>query len=58
MRGIYQLSIAYMSVCSFMQIPNMVHIAIQKMIQATGNMVAPCGSRLREWSLILYSTPS
>ena len=38
---IYQLSIAYLSVCSFMQIPNMVHIAIQKMIQATGNMVAP-----------------
>ena len=38
---IYQLSIAYMGVCSFMQIPNMVHIAIQKMIQATGNMVAP-----------------
>lgn len=38
---IYQLSIAYMSVCSFMQIPNMAHIAIQKMIQATGNMVAP-----------------
>ena len=38
---IYQLSIAYMSVCSFMQIPNMVHIAIQKMIQGTGNMVAP-----------------
>ena len=38
---IYQLSLAYMSVCSFMQIPNMVHIAIQKMIQATGNMIAP-----------------
>ena len=38
---IYQLSLAYISVCSFMQIPNMVHIAIQKMIQATGNMVAP-----------------
>lgn len=38
---IYQLSLAYMSVCSFMQIPNMVHIAIQKMIQATGNMLAP-----------------
>ena len=36
---IYQLSLDYMSVCSFMQIPNMVHIAIQKMIQATGNMV-------------------
>ena len=38
---IYQLSLDYMSVCSFMQIPNMVHIAIQKMIQATGNMIAP-----------------
>lgn len=38
---IYRLSIAYMGVCSFMQIPNMVHIAIQKMIQATGNMVTP-----------------
>lgn len=38
---IYHLSLAYMSVCSFMQIPNMVHIAIQKMIQATGNMIAP-----------------
>ena len=38
---VYQLSIAYMSICSFMQIPNMVHIAIQKMIRATGNMVSP-----------------
>ena len=38
---IYKLSIAYMSICSFMQIPNMVHISIQKIIQATGNMVAP-----------------
>src|SRR5699024_5386022 len=38
---IYQLSIAYMSVCAFMQVPNMVHIAIQKMIQATGNMIGP-----------------
>ena len=27
---IYQLSLAYMSVCSFMQIPNMVHIAIRR----------------------------
>ena len=44
---IYQLSLAYMSVCSFMQIPNMVHIAIQKMIQATGNMIAPTGVPLR-----------
>lgn len=31
----------YMGVCSFMQIPNMVHIVIQKMIQATGNMIEP-----------------
>ena len=38
---IYQLSIAYMGVCSFMQIPNMVHIASQEMIQATGKMVDP-----------------
>ena len=38
---IYKLSIAYMSICSFMQIPNMVHISIQKIIQATGNMVTP-----------------
>ena len=44
-----------MSVCSFMQIPNMVHISIQKMIQATGNMVAPMWSRLRAWPLILCS---
>ena len=28
----------YMGVCSFMQIPN---IVIQKMIQATGNMIEP-----------------
>ena len=39
--SIYSLSIAYMSVCAFMQVPNMVHIAIQKMIQATGNMIGP-----------------
>ena len=38
-----------MSVCSFMQIPNMVHIAIQKMIQATGNMIAPMWFKLRAW---------
>lgn len=35
------LCLKYMGVCAFMQIPNMVHIAIQKMIQATGNMLAP-----------------
>ena len=30
-----------MKICAYMQIPNMVHIAIQKMLQATGNMIAP-----------------
>jgi len=38
---IYALCLDYMSICVFMQIPNMVHIAIQKIIQATGNMIAP-----------------
>lgn len=38
---IYTLCMEYMGVCSFMQIPNMVHIVIQKMIQATGNMIEP-----------------
>ena len=38
---IYTLCMEYMGVCSFMQIPNMVHSVIQKMIQATGNMIDP-----------------
>ena len=38
---IYTLCMEYMGVYSFMQIPNMVHIVIQKMIQATGNMIEP-----------------
>lgn len=38
---ILRLCIQYMSICAFMQIPNMVHIVIQKIFQATGNMVAP-----------------
>ena len=38
---IFEYGISYMSVCAFMQIPNMVHIAIQKMLQSTGNMLAP-----------------
>ncbi len=33
--------LSYMKVCAYMQLPNMVHIAIQKMLQATGNMIAP-----------------
>ena len=43
---IYSLCIQYMSVCAFMQIPNMVHIAIQKIIQGTGNMLAPMGFQI------------
>ncbi len=38
---IYEYGLSYMKVCVYMQIPNMVHIAIQKMLQATGNMLAP-----------------
>lgn len=38
---IYDLAMRYMSVCVFMQVPNMVHICIQKIIQGTGNMIAP-----------------
>ena len=39
--AIFDLCIEYMMICGFMQIPNMVHIAIQKIIQGTGNMLAP-----------------
>ncbi len=38
---IHSLCMTYMRVCVYMQIPNMVHIMIQKIIQATGNMVTP-----------------
>lgn len=38
---IFDYGIIYMRVCAFMQVPNMVHIAIQKMLQATGNMITP-----------------
>ena len=38
---LYQLCMTYMGVCAFMQVPNMVHIQIQKIMQATGNMLAP-----------------
>ena len=40
-KEIFEYGIAYMSVCVFMQIPNMMHIVIQKILQATGNMIAP-----------------
>lgn len=38
---IYEYGLSYIKVCAFMQIPNMVHIAIQKILQATGNMLTP-----------------
>lgn len=38
---IYDLALKYMYICAFMQVPNMVHICIQKVIQGTGNMIAP-----------------
>ena len=38
---IFEYSCIYMQICAFMQVPNMVHIAIQKMLQATGNMISP-----------------
>jgi len=38
---IYQLGLDYTYIVAFMAFGNMVHIAIQKMIQATGNMIAP-----------------
>lgn len=40
-KEIYDLSMEYMKICVFLQIPNMVHIAIQKILQGTGNMLAP-----------------
>ena len=39
--AILEYGLEYMSICAFMQVPNMVHISIQKMLQATGNMLAP-----------------
>lgn len=44
--GIYQLCMRYMQICAFMQIPNMVHIMIQKILQSTGNMLAPMGFQI------------
>ncbi len=38
---IFDYGITYMQICAYMQIPNMVHITIQKTLQATGNMLAP-----------------
>lgn len=38
---IYQLGLDYTYIVAFMAFGNMVHISIQKIIQATGNMIAP-----------------
>lgn len=38
---IFQLSLDYTNIVAFMAFGNMVHISIQKVIQATGNMVSP-----------------
>lgn len=43
---IHRLALDYMRICTFLQIPNMVHIAIQKIIQGTGNMLAPMGFQI------------
>lgn len=40
-KEIYLLGLDYMYICVLLQFPNMVHIAIQKIIQATGNMLSP-----------------
>ena len=40
-QAIYQLGLDYTYIIAFMVVANMVHISIQKIIQATGNMIAP-----------------
>lgn len=44
--AILKLSMDYMNVCVFIQLPNMLHIAIQKILQGTGNMLAPMGFQI------------
>lgn len=43
---IYGYGMQYMQVCAFMEVSNMVHICIQKIIQGTGNMLAPMGFQI------------
>lgn len=43
---IYDYGMQYMRVCAFMEVSNMVHICIQKIIQGTGNMLAPMGFQI------------
>lgn len=44
--NIYPLCVQYMTISAFFQLPSMVHIAIQKIIQGTGNMLAPMGFQM------------
>lgn len=43
---ILQYAYDYMYICMFMQVPNMVHIMVQKVFQGTGNMLAPMGYQI------------
>lgn len=43
---IFELAMQYMHVCVFMQLPNILHIAVQKILQGTGNMLAPMGFQI------------
>ena len=39
--AIYDMAEDYMRICAFMEVSSMVHICIQKVLQGTGNMIAP-----------------
>ena len=39
--AIYDMAVNYMRICAFMEVSSMVHICIQKVLQGTGNMIAP-----------------
>ena len=39
--SIYDMAVDYMRICAFMEVSSMVHICIQKVLQGTGNMIAP-----------------
>ena len=54
-KEIFEYGIAYMSVCVFMQIPNMVHIVIQKILQATGNITADVNA---DWCVLKEVNPN
>lgn len=45
-KEILSLAMKYMNICIFIQLPNMLHIAVQKILQGTGNMLAPMGFQI------------